>query len=102
MNLRTRHAPEGSSRAGETVAAAAAERLHAAGNRSRFRADGPAAGLPLALPGGGELGGGFLIAAGLVTPLGTALLAAVMTVAILVVHLRRDIWAAAGGSSFRS
>jgi len=50
-------------------------------------------GLPLALlSGGGELGGGFLIAAGLVTPLGTALLAAVMTVAILVVHLRRGIW----------
>ncbi len=58
-------------------------------------------GLPLALlTGGGELGGGFLIAAGLVTPLGTALLAAVMTVAILVVHLRRGIWAAAGGFEF--
>jgi len=58
-------------------------------------------GLPLALlSGGGELGGGFLIAAGLVTPLGTALLAAVMTVAILVVHLRRGIWAAAGGFEF--
>jgi hypothetical protein len=28
------------------------------------------------------------------------LLAAVMTVAILVVHLRRDIWAAAGGFEF--
>src|SRR5215470_4986294 len=46
-------------------------------------------GLPLALLwGGAELVGGFLIASGLVTPEGTALLAAVMTVAILTVHLR--------------
>jgi uncharacterized membrane protein YphA (DoxX/SURF4 family) len=52
------------------------------------------------LTGGVELGGGFLLAAGLVTPLGRALLAAVMTVAILVVRLRRDIWAAAGGFEF--
>src|SRR5207253_11241410 len=34
-------------------------------------------------------GGGFLIASGLVTPLGTALLAAVMTTAILSVHIRK-------------
>jgi len=41
--------------------------------------------LPLALlTGAGEVGGGFLIASGLVPPLGTALLAAVMTVAIVV------------------
>ncbi len=46
------------------------------------------------------MGGGFLIAAGLVTPLETALLAAVMTVTTLVVHLHRDIWAAAGGFEF--
>src|SRR5712691_1027667 len=58
-------------------------------------------GLPLALlAGGGELGGGFLIGSGLVTPLGTALLATVMTVAILVVHLRKGIWAQAGGFEF--
>jgi len=60
-----------------------------------------APGLPLALlAGAGELGGGFLLAAGLITPLGTALIAAVMTVAILVVHLRKGIWAASGGFEF--
>jgi hypothetical protein len=52
------------------------------------------------LAGLGELGGGFLIAAGLVTPLGTALLAAVMTVAIVVVHLRKGIWATNGGFEY--
>ena len=36
-----------------------------------------------------QIGGGFLIASGLVTPLGTALLAAVMTTAILSVHIRK-------------
>jgi putative oxidoreductase len=45
----------------------------------------------------GEIGGGFLLAAGLVTPLGTALIAAVMTVAILRVHWSKGIWASAGG-----
>jgi putative oxidoreductase len=47
-----------------------------------------------------EVGGGFLIAAGLVTPLGTALLAAVMTTAILSVHVRTGIWSADGGFEF--
>lgn len=44
-----------------------------------------------------EVGGGFLIASGLVTPLGTALLAAVMTTAILSVHIRKGIWNTDGG-----
>lgn len=66
-----------------------------------FEQMGLGPGLPLALlTGGAELGGGFLIAAGLVTPLGTALLASVMTIAILVVHLRKGIWATAGGFEF--
>lgn len=66
-----------------------------------FEQMGLGPGLPLALlAGGGELGGGFLIAAGLVPPLGTALLAAAMTVAILLVHLRKGIWAANGGFEF--
>lgn len=66
-----------------------------------FEQMGLGPGLPLALlAGGGELGGGFLIGSGLVTPLGTALVAAVMTVAILVVHLRKGIWAANGGFEF--
>jgi putative oxidoreductase len=48
----------------------------------------------------GEIGGGFLIASGLVTPLGTALAAAVMTTAILSVHIRKGIWNAEGGIEF--
>src|SRR5438105_15055667 len=44
-----------------------------------------------------EVGGGFLIAAGLVTPLGTVLIAAVMTTAILSVHVRKGIWNTDGG-----
>ena len=56
--------------------------------------------LTVTLAGLGELGGGFLIASGLVTPLGTALLAAVMTVAILAVHLRKGIWSTNGGFEF--
>lgn len=57
--------------------------------------------LPFALlAGAAELAGGLLLATGLVTPLAVALLAAVMTVAILVVHLRNGIWAARGGFEF--
>ena len=52
------------------------------------------------LAGASEVTGGFLIASGLVTPLGTALLAAVMTVAILTVHLRKGIWNSSGGFEF--
>jgi putative oxidoreductase len=52
------------------------------------------------LTAAGEVGGGFLIASGLVTPLGTAVLAAVMTVAIVVVHLPHGIWNSAGGFEF--
>ena len=48
----------------------------------------------------GELVGGFSIAAGLLTPIGTAVLAAVMTVAILKVHLSKGIWNSAGGFEF--
>jgi putative oxidoreductase len=44
-----------------------------------------------------EIGGGFLIASGLVTPLGTALIALVMTTAILSVHIRKGIWNSDGG-----
>ncbi|MGB2875309.1 MAG: DoxX family protein [Gaiellaceae bacterium] len=71
------------------------------GTAGFFEQVGMAPGLPFALlAGAGELGGGFLLAAGLVTPLGTALIAAVMTVAILVVHVRKGIWAAEGGFEF--
>jgi putative oxidoreductase len=78
--------------------------LSAAGPRAAaagFEQMGMRPGLPLALlAGAAELGGGFLIASGLVTPLGTALLAATMTVAILTVHLRHGIWNTAGGFEF--
>src|SRR5882757_1154921 len=48
----------------------------------------------------GEIGGGFLIASGLVTPLGTALVAAAMTTAILSVHIGKGFWNADGGIEF--
>jgi len=53
--------------------------------------------LSVVFAGVGEIGGGFLIASGLVTPLGTALVAAVMTTAIFSVHIRKGIWATDGG-----
>src|SRR5581483_4199147 len=63
-----------------------------------FEQMGLAPGLPLAvLAGAAELVGGFLLAVGLLPPLGTALVAAVMTVAIVVVHLRKGIWNVNGG-----
>lgn len=72
---------------------------HATG--AAFEQMGLRPGPPLALlAGAAELGGGFLIASGLVTPLGTVLVAAVMTVAILTVHLRNGIWNSAGGFEF--
>lgn len=52
------------------------------------------------LAGLGELTGGFTIASGLVTPLGTALIAAVMTTAIISVHLPKGIWNSNGGFEF--
>jgi putative oxidoreductase len=71
------------------------------GTGAFFEQGGMRPGLLMAFfAGAAELGGGFLIAAGLLTPLGTALLAAVMTVAILNVHLRKGIWNSAGGFEF--
>src|ERR671930_316702 len=52
------------------------------------------------LAGLGELVGGFSIAAGLLTPVGTVLLAAAMTVAMLNVPLSKGIWSSAGGFEF--
>jgi putative oxidoreductase len=78
--------------------------LHASGPRAAagfFEQLGLRPGLPFVVAAGlAELGGGFLIAAGFVTPLGTALLAAVMTVAVVAVHLRHGIWVAEGGFEF--
>ena len=47
-----------------------------------------------------ELGGGVLFALGLLTPLGAALLSAVMLVAIWSVHRRNGLWAAEGGFEY--
>jgi putative oxidoreductase len=78
--------------------------LHALGPRATagfFEQLGIRPGLPAALLAGlAEIAGGFLIAAGLVTPLGTALVAAVMTTAILSVHIRKGIWNSDGGFEF--
>ena len=57
--------------------------------------------LPAALLAGtAELVGGFSIAAGLLTPIGTILITAVMTTAIVTVHFRNGIWNADGGFEF--
>jgi putative oxidoreductase len=57
----------------------------------------PPALLSVVLAGLAEVGGGFLLASGLLTPLATALIAAVMTTAILSVHVRNGIWNSDGG-----
>jgi putative oxidoreductase len=50
--------------------------------------------------GTAELTGGVLLALGLVTPLGAALLTAVMVAAILTVHLRNGVWNTANGYEY--
>jgi hypothetical protein len=52
------------------------------------------------LAGPAELVGGFSLAAGLLTPVGTVLVGAVMITAILKVHVSNGIWAAEGGFVF--
>jgi putative oxidoreductase len=47
-----------------------------------------------------ETTGGILLALGLLTPLATVLLTAVMTAAILSVHLRNGLWATANGYEY--
>lgn len=47
-----------------------------------------------------ELGGGLLLALGLLTPLGSAALIAVMTAAILSVHLGKGLWNTGGGYEY--
>jgi putative oxidoreductase len=78
--------------------------LHAAGHRSTGAAFGQLGlrpGLLAALLSGlAETVGGFSLAAGLLTPVGTILVGADMTAAILVVHARNGIWNAEGGFEF--
>src|SRR3954470_10601956 len=48
----------------------------------------------------GELGGGVLLALGLVTPLAAAAIVAVMVVAIGTVHVAKGFWAHQGGLEY--
>jgi putative oxidoreductase len=47
-----------------------------------------------------EFGGGLLIALGLGTPLGAALVIAVMVVAVFTVHLSKGFWVTSGGFEY--
>jgi putative oxidoreductase len=47
--------------------------------------------------GAAELGGGALLMLGLLTPLGSTLVIAVMVAAVLTVHLPNGVWATANG-----
>ena len=53
-----------------------------------------------ALAGGAELVGGLLIALGLLTPVGSALVLAVMVVAIASVHLPKGFFVSDGGAEY--
>ena len=58
-------------------------------------------GVPAALLAGlSEVLGGFSLGAGLLTPVGTILIGAVMTTAILTAHARNGIWNRDGGFEF--
>jgi putative oxidoreductase len=59
----------------------------------------PALGAAL-LAGLSEVLGGFSLGAGLLTPVGTILIGAVMTTAILTAHARNGIWSHEGGFEF--
>jgi putative oxidoreductase len=78
--------------------------LHAAGHRGTgagFKSLGlrPAVAAAV-LAGSAELAAGVSLAAGLLTPVGTVLVGAVMITAILKVHVSNGIWAAEGGFEF--
>jgi putative oxidoreductase len=78
--------------------------LHAMGHRataSGFEQLGIRPGMPAALlAGSAEILGGVSLGAGLLTPVGTMLVGAVMTTAILMAHVRYGIWNAEGGFEF--
>lgn len=50
--------------------------------------------------GWGELGGGLLLALGLLTPLGSAALIGVMTAAVINVHASKGLWNSSGGFEY--
>lgn len=78
--------------------------LHASGPRATgefFEQLGIRPGVGAALLAGlSEVLGGFSLGAGLLTPVGTILIGAVMTTAILTAHVRNGIWTAEGGFEF--
>jgi putative oxidoreductase len=78
--------------------------LHAAGHRrtgAGFETLGIRPGVTAALVvGPAEVIGGFSLAAGILTPVGTILIGAVMIAAILTAHAQNGIWAAEGGFEF--
>jgi putative oxidoreductase len=78
--------------------------LHASGLRATgaaFAQMGIRPGLgAAALAGLSEVLGGFSLGAGLLTPVGTILIGAVMTTAILTAHARNGIWNQEGGFEF--
>ena len=78
--------------------------LHSAGHRATaggFEQLGIRPAMPAAvLAGSAEIAGGFSLAAGLLTPVGTILVGGVMTTAILTAHARNGIWNAEGGFEF--
>jgi putative oxidoreductase len=47
-----------------------------------------------------ELGGGLLLALGLLTPVASAVLIAVMTAAVITVHYPKGVWASDGGYEY--
>ncbi|MGG6313627.1 DoxX family protein [Paenibacillus macerans] len=58
-------------------------------------------GVPMAVMAGlAEFGGGLLVAAGLFTPVGAALLILTMIVAIVSVHVKNGFWSSAGGYEY--
>jgi putative oxidoreductase len=66
-----------------------------------FESLGLRSGRTMALAAGlGELVGGGLFALGLVTPLGAALIIAIMVAAIAIVHWRSGLWATNGGFEY--
>jgi putative oxidoreductase len=78
--------------------------LHANGLRATgagFEQLGIRPGVGAALLAGlSEVFGGFSLGAGLLTPVGTILIGAVMTTAILTAHARNGIWTQEGGFEF--
>ncbi|MQA76008.1 MAG: DoxX family membrane protein [Solirubrobacterales bacterium] len=73
----------------------------ASGTGGFFESLGLKPGRTLALgAGAAELGGGALLALGLLTPLAAALITAVMVTAIITVHFAKGVWATEGGYEY--